>query len=407
MKEEQQAERQLADKFLKIPKELRLVGDDGRIHLPAVPDVFYLEEVAAWLSYATKFSERNHANRNCDYTMESIGYRPVRKIDFPINEAKPGRYNHFNNKRLTFLNLFLPLDPLHLEQLELPISDLQRCSYAHHRFLFLALRKVRENHSYFFEILSKKLDITVRTDKQYYQDVLLLLRKVLRQLLDIEEKGHYNFIPMLYSLRDHGVIMSTDLNNVFKYEVEEWGLLYSYGFSTKTSFSVLQVLKSFFSLYIKRYETLVGKSPSEFRDTAPVTTDDRKQVYIPKSTEEKMKLVAEILGLKQDKASDENKLAVEPFQFMLLLRAFKDLNFIRENVDLYKLAIAYAIMYGGSPVYFVRQFEKGDMTAKALKAWSKKSTYKAVQSDVSNLIEKLNEELIPLIQQWEKIAMRN
>ena len=61
----------LAKRYLKIRKELRLIGEDGRIHLPAVPDKFYLEEVASWISYAPEFAVENNNKRICDYTMES------------------------------------------------------------------------------------------------------------------------------------------------------------------------------------------------------------------------------------------------------------------------------------------------------------------------------------------------
>lgn len=43
----------LAKKSLAIPKPLRLLGEDGRIHLPAVPDKFYL----GWI-YLFKESRR-------------------------------------------------------------------------------------------------------------------------------------------------------------------------------------------------------------------------------------------------------------------------------------------------------------------------------------------------------------
>jgi hypothetical protein len=217
----------LAKRYLKIRKELRLIGEDGRIHLPAVPDKFYLEEVASWISYAPEFAVENNNKRICDYTMESKGYVPITKINFDIDNSQPGGYPGIRNSKISYLDIRAPMKVSQLFELELSTKDLLKNSHSHHRFLNVALRKVQENHTGFLEILANKLNIPIRFDQNYYGDVLNVLRIVNRQLLELEEKGHYNIIPVLFSLRDHGEIMSTDLNNVFKYEFEEWGLLYS------------------------------------------------------------------------------------------------------------------------------------------------------------------------------------
>ncbi len=396
----------LSKKYLKIPKELRLLGEDGRIHLPAVPDKFYLEEVASWLSYAPEFYVENYNKRNCDYLMESKGYESITKINFDIGNSQPGRYPDpdLRNSKVSYLNLWAPMKVSQLSIPELSSKDLLKNSYSHHRFLFIALRKVQENHAAFFEILANKLNIPIRFDQNYFGDVLNVLRKINRQLLELEEKGHYNIIPMLYSLRDHGVIMSTDLNNVFKYEVEEWGLLYSYGFSYQTSHAVLVVLKKLFTLYIKRYETLLGKSSWDVPVNAPTTIDDRKVVVIPTATKEKMKLVREILGLKNDENDSLDDLVLNPFQVMLLLRAFQDKKFIRQKIDKYQLAIAYNILTGGSSAYFENQYPKDEINAVKLKKWSNKKQLKKAIECISELREKISSDILPHLSNWEKLS---
>ncbi|MCX6199545.1 MAG: hypothetical protein NTY88_10045, partial [Bacteroidetes bacterium] len=49
----------LAEKSLAVPKQGRLIGKDKRVQIPAVPDQFYLSEVANWLSYAKEFAPKN------------------------------------------------------------------------------------------------------------------------------------------------------------------------------------------------------------------------------------------------------------------------------------------------------------------------------------------------------------
>ncbi len=405
MEDEREKEiKALNKKYLKIRKEVRLLGKDGRIHYPAVSDKFYLEEIANWLSYAAEFAPKNFKERVCDYVMESKGYDNVTGIPFDIDNSKAGSYSIPKQELITYLQLFEPLDSSQLFKIELSTKDIFRNSYSHHRFLFIALRKLHENHTAFLEILANKLNIPIRTDQNYFEDILKVLRKINRDLLELEEKGHYNIIPMLYSLRDHGVIMSTDLNNVFKYEVEEWGLLYSYGFSYQTSHAVLIILKNFFAAYIKRYETLLGKSSWEVPANAPTTVDDRKMVFIPPGTKEKVKLIAEILKLKNNKTETLEGLILNPFQIMLLLRFFQDKKFIRQKIDKYQFALAYAILTGGSASYFERQYRTDELSLTNLKKWSKKSPYESkVKPLITGLQEKITREILPELEKLEKL----
>ncbi len=393
----------LAEKFLAIPKEIRLTGKDGYIHIPAIPDKFYLSEVASWLSYAPEFAVDNHVERASDYVIESKGYAPVRSINFEINTSKAGSYLVPDQDEITSLQLFEPLNINQLNNTELITNDLLRCSYSHHRFLFIALRKLHENHTAFLEILAGKLNMPLRADQNYFGDVLNMLRKLNRQLLELEEKGLYNIIPMLFSIRDHGVIMSTDLNNVFKYEVEEWGLLYSYGFSYHTSCAVLVILKEFITLHIKLYETMLGKSPWEIPANAPTTIDDRKMVFIPTGTKEKVKLIAEILELKNNESEILEDISLNPFQLMLLLRTFQDKKFIRQKIDKYQLALAYEILTGGSSSYFEKQYRTDEIDAAKLKKWSKRTPYRKAIECVSELREKISSDIVPRLSEFENL----
>lgn len=393
----------LAKKSLKVPKDFRLIAEDGKMHLPAVPDKFYLNEIATWLSYAPEFAKENAHELELDYTIESIGYDTKVQIDFDFYSSKAGVYSIPKSKIFTFIQLWAPLNSRQLFTNEFTGKEIGKHSFSHNNFLFLALRKVKENHTGFFEILAEKLQMPLRKST-YFSDVLQVLRKISSEILELEEKGHYNIIPKLYALRDHGLLMSTDLNNIFKYEIEEWGLLYSYGFSQNTSHAVLVYLKEFFSNYIRKYETLLGKSLSEVPDEAPKVVDDERRVLFPKGTKEKAKLVAEILGLEVKKKKEEDDKSFSPFQVMVLIRVMRDKEFIRSEIDKYHLALAYAILTGGKPSYFDRQYRKDELSVKNLKLWSKKSPYKdKVIQSIADLRVKIIDEVIPELEKLEKL----
>ncbi len=312
----------LAHKSLKVPKDFRLIAEDGKIHLPPVSDKFYFNEIATWLSNAPEFAKENAHELELDYSIESIGYDTKAEIDFDFYSSKAGVYSIPKSKTFTFIQLWAPLNFEQLLKHEFTGTEIGKHSLSHHSFLFHALRKVKENHTAFFEILAEKLNMPLRKST-YYSDVLKVLRKINREIIELEEKGHYNIIPKLYALRDHGLLMSTDLNNVFKCEIEEWGLLYTYGFSQNTSYAVFILLKNFFARHINRYETLLGKSLSEVPDEVPKVVDDTRMVLLPTGTKDKEKLLAEILGLEDNKAEgEENKVdkedGLEPFQVWVL-----------------------------------------------------------------------------------------
>ena len=394
--------RALAAKFLAINKEVRLIGKDGRIQLPPVADKFYLNEIANWLSYSTSFVETNFNQLRTDYVMESKGYVPIKEIAFDLDNSSPGIYQLENQRRVTLLELYAPLNKEQLLYFVSSSANIDRNSYSHHRFLSTAIRKLQENNSAFIELLAEKLKMPIRPNEHYYNDTVKVLRKVHREILELEEKGHWNIIPMLYSLRDHGVIMSTNLNNVFKYEVEEWGLLYSYGFSSDTSYWFLVIMKNFFSRNIKRYETLLGKSPIENPRYAPEHVDDSRTITIPTGTKEKVKAVKQILGLGDSENGEESSLT--PFQTMILLRVLQEKGWIMRGIDKYQFGLAYQILTGGSSGYFEKQYRTDDLTLSNLKTWSKKKQAKKALESISVLKAKLAEEVLPYISDLEKLT---
>jgi hypothetical protein len=394
------------DKFLPIPKQQRLISADGKIHLPAVPDRFYLSEVAKWLSFSEEFAKRNSKNRKSDYTIESRTYEPLKEVAFALDESPPGVYTLPGQDRVTLMELYQPLDKELILNSELVGVQNITYSYSHHRFLNSTIRKVQENQGAFISILSDVMKHPLGDGAHYYSDALNLLRKIHRSLLKLEEEGLYNIIPMLFALRDHGALMAFDLNEVFKYEIEEWGLLYSYGFSSHTSYNFLVLIKDFIARSIRQYEQLLNKTPSDISYSAPQVTDDSKQFFIPPDTKGKVALIRKILNLevatnssKKASNSEEQNEALEltPFQIMVLLRAMQDKGFLKSKIEKYQFALAYHIITGSGPSYFERQFETGELTLARLKRWSKKKLNKAVHQSIKELEEKLANEIIPYL----------
>lgn len=401
----------LARKSLKVPKDFRLIAEDGKIHLPPVPDKFYFNEIATWLSHAPEFAKENAHELELDYTVESIGYDTKAEIDFDFYSSKAGVYSIPKSKTFTSVQLCAPLNIEQLLKHEFTGAEIGKHSLSHHNFLFHALRKIKENHTAFFEILAEKLEMPLRK-QTYYNDVLKVLRKINREIIELEEKQQYNIIPKLYALRDHGLLMSTDINNVFKCEIEEWGLLYTYVFSQNTSYAVFTLLKNFFARHINRYETLLGKSLSEVPDEAPKVVDDERRVLIPSGTKEKTKLLAEILKLEDNIVEgEEDKIAKEssldPFQVMLLLRALQDKKCIRPKIDKYYFGLAYEILTGGSSSYFQKQYRTDEINAVKLKKWSKKAQLKKAIESVTQLKAKMLDDIIPRLTEFENIKSLN
>lgn len=394
----------LSKKYLAINKHVRLLGKDGVIQIPFIPDKFYLDEIAGWLANAKDFAPHNFNEMKADYVIESIGYDIVKEANFEVNDHVPGVYPQKSRKNVTLIEIYTALSEEQLLIADRYQHELDKTSFSHHRFLSKALNKISGNHYDFVAALSEKTGMPIRTGSHYYPDCLNLIRKVHSDLLHLEEKGYYDIIPQLYSLRDHGVIMASHLSEVFKYEVEEWGLLYTYGYSHATSHAFLIIIKEFLRTLIKRFETLIAKSPAAAFPEAPEQLNNDKFVLIPTDTKGKVKLIKTILGVDEGEVKEENKaLNAEPFQIMILLRALQETGIIKKNIDKFHFALAYQILTGGSASYFEKQYITDKLTSANLKQLCKQKQSKKVKEQIALLKELLSNDVTGFLNELENL----
>jgi len=86
----------LAKEKLKIPKAMRLTGPDGYVSLPAVPDMFYLNELVVWLLDAIEPKAESMIEKGdyeYDSTIEAIGYERIKKFPSSIRHLSVGMHS--------------------------------------------------------------------------------------------------------------------------------------------------------------------------------------------------------------------------------------------------------------------------------------------------------------------------
>lgn len=290
--------RQLAKEILKIPKEIRLTGKDGFIHLPAVPDLFYINEAVVWIMHACKPDRKNlirSGDYDYDYTLESKGYSRIKQLPGDIGTLGTGRYIIENSGRMTSVEIYKGLNEDQIFKPNLELNEYLDYSFSHQRFLYRMLNRLYNHSGIFISVLAARLGVPIKTTDEFYRIALHCLSVVQTALQNRELQGNFR-IPELYGLRDHGVLMSYSLNEVFQFENEEWGLLYTYRFSKTTSYHFLNALKVFLSLLTKRYESLV-------------ISEGQKSSHLPDSNEKVVDRVTAMLKTIDQKSTQRENLS--------------------------------------------------------------------------------------------------
>ncbi len=396
---------ELAKHYLKIPKEFRLLNKDGYAEIPAVPSLFYINELTDWLIFGPEFAGRNSViKRDKDLVMESVTYRPVNtvKLDFSLNERPPGVYPVKKNN-IEHIALFVPLTFEDLSNGFFPVDVINQKSFSHYKFLTILLSEAYNNHNLFMNCLAEKMKMPLREDF-FFQDAIYCLRKTQMALLDIEEKGNYNIIPMLYGLRDHGFLMCWNPGEIEKYEVAEWGLLYSYGFSQNTSQAFLMHLKKYISNLINRYEQLMMKQSLPTNENYKTSISKGLPLKQQNSTKERVKAILELLRLNENDEDEDSEMRgnqkskLNSLQFRLMLKCLEKTGVINKQTKKHELGIAYSILSGYTFSYFDKYYQTTNITdigelKKFMKSFDKKQTDLEIKELKSLITEDLLREL--------------
>lgn len=391
-------------------RENRLAGADGRISVPAVPDLFYLRELFVWLVNAD-LEKNNYKIAQGDYKYdclyESTGYQRIQKLPASLENATPGFQLKSPLKRIKYAAVYNGLSDFELSQPILNPEDYQEYSRGHHQFLRIILDAVKKNFGTFSITLAKELGVPVRSQDNLYEDTLKSLRTLQNTILMLEAKGSFR-IPDLYAWRDHGVLMSYSLNNVAKYESERWDVLFTYRFSKKTSYHFLRFIKEMVAQHILRYENLELKQQKmPLRSSHPERTAG-ELIRKPTKTTEKVKLILELLGSTVEAdpgAASKLKYAqLSNASLMILLRVFSHLGIFDKDPKKWHFGIAYHLLTGNGYHTFDKLYETKEITKDSLRIMSDSESPLKAKEALKSLKEKLITEVIPYLDKLEKMV---
>ena len=389
----------LAKAKLKINKQQRLVADDGYIHIPDVPDLFYICELVIWLVddiIPNNEHKIQKGNSHFDCTIESIGYERLKSIPQSWISTL-GIHNIGKGNKQIQAEAYLPLTWEQLQEDELMGNELDRHSFSHHRFLKTVLDSAYRDRDSFVALLAEYLGGPIRSQDDMYADSLKVLRLLQNNLLNYEMEASFR-IPDLYAKRDHGVLMSFTLSEVNRFENEEWGLLYTYRFSQQTSNNFLQIIKAFVSNLIERYEKLeMQQRKPSLPKVAPEKLDTMRKA------KDKASLILEILDsegeeLNSDAEGTGYNIDMNSYAIMILLNVLSQIKVFNSTLKVWRLGLAYHILTGYSYNSFNRYYQRGELDRKKLGKLTGKTNSKAGKAAVLELKKILESKALPLLQ---------
>ena len=162
-------------------------------------------------------------------------------------------------------------------------------------------------------------------------------------------------------------------------------------------------MQTFITRQIDKYEWLLSNSSEPTSKEAPVTLNESKWMLVPSDYRGKWKAIRKILELSEDNMEDAN-LRIDPFQIMILLRAFQETGMIKKKIDKGEFALAYQILTGGSASYFELQYKTEELTAVNLKKICKIRQAKKAKAQIILLKDLLGKDVINYLSNLERIV---
>lgn len=216
--------------------------------IPEVDSGFYIDEFLRWLS--EDFNRTLATDKiDTDYSTEHKDW--PRLID---SVPKTTLWEPLIKQDLSIA----PRTTMNMEERNISIT--------HWSFLIQTLSAIKQNFELFISQYASFVQLTkllTSSKNNIYEGEIILIKQLSDTLLSRKNDETKQLIPRLYHYRDHGYLMSVNLENVDKMDIKTGELVFEYGFSKTSSDNFTNELDKILSNRIIKLENLLRPDISD------------------------------------------------------------------------------------------------------------------------------------------------